>query len=184
MSLERLVDEIRQQAEAEISAERQRLESEQARLAADRDRRIRDLQAESTRLGELEIGRERAQRLARAKLEARKLVFEARERRMGRLIGRTRQVLGEFTRSEEYPALLKEMYGYAVRSLGKQVRVSGRAQDAALLKTVAGKAFHDTALPITGGLVVETSDGARRLDLSFDELLRRREDRVRELLAA
>lgn len=184
MSLERLVDEIRQQAETEIAAERTRLEAEQAKLVADRDRRINEIKTESARQTELEVGRERAQRLARAKLEARKLVFEARERRMGHLIGRARQLLADFTKSDDYPDLLKEMYGYATKSLGKQVKVSGRAQDAALLRSVAGKAFSDTPLAITGGLVVETADGARRLDLSFDELLRRREDQVRELLAA
>jgi len=32
-------------------------------------------------------------------------------------------------------------------------------------------------------LIAETPDGSRRLNLSFDELLRLREDRVRELLA-
>jgi hypothetical protein len=33
------------------------------------------------------------------------------------------------------------------------------------------------------GLLAETLDGDRQLNLSFDELLRLREDRVRELLA-
>ena len=47
----------------------------------------------------------------------------------------------------------------------------------------AGKGFDDTPAPILGGLIAVTSDGSRRLNLSFDELLRLREDQVRTLLA-
>ena len=71
----------------------------------------------------------------------------------------------------------------ATDSLGKQLKISGRAEDAALLAKVAGKCFDPAPLPIVGGLIAETPDGSRRLKLSFDELLRLREDRVREILA-
>ncbi|HTT35258.1 MAG TPA: V-type ATP synthase subunit E family protein [Thermoplasmata archaeon] len=184
MSLERLVDEIRTRAEAEIGEERRRLAAEESRITEERDRRLATIQAEATRQAELETARERAQRLARAKLDARKRVFEARERKIGRLLEATRGVLTDFADSEEYPAVLKRLYAYAQGSLGKQIRVRGRAKDASLLRTIAKGAFSDEPLPILGGLVAETTDGARRLNLSFDELVRLREDRVRELLAA
>ncbi|MGI0130371.1 MAG: hypothetical protein ACREEC_09520, partial [Thermoplasmata archaeon] len=71
----------------------------------------------------------------------------------------------------------------ATAALGRPIRISGRADDAAVLAKVAGKAFDPTPQPILGGLVAETADRSRRLNLSFDELLRLREDEVRELLA-
>ena len=184
MSLERLVEEIRQRAEAEIAREHERLDQERTRLLAERDHRLSAIDSETKRQTDLEIGRERAQRLARAKLEARKRVFEARERRMGQLLGASRGVLTEFTQSAEYPTVVKRLYAYAVGALGKQLKVRGRAQDSALLKSVAGRGIVDEPVPILGGLVAETADGARRLNLSFDELLRLNEDRVRDLLAS
>ena len=184
MSLERLVEEIRQRAEAEIALERDRLTSERSRITGERDQRLEAIRTETTRLTELDIARERAQRLARAKLDARKQVFEARERRMGQLIRASRDLLAEFTESDEYPGVVKRLYAYAVGALGKQVKVRGRADDAALLKSVAKGGFDDEPVPILGGLVAETPDGARRLNLSFDELLRLHEDKVRDLLAA
>jgi vacuolar-type H+-ATPase subunit E/Vma4 len=75
------------------------------------------------------------------------------------------------------------MVAVATDSLGKQVRVSGRSEDAALLAKVGGNGFDPTPQAILGGLIAETPDGSRRLNLSFDELLRLREDRVREILA-
>lgn len=184
MSLDRLVDEIRQKVDEEIAREKSRLAAEEARINSERDRRVDSIRAESTKQTELEVARERAQRLARAKLEARKKLFEAKERRMAHRLTEARTVLADFTETAEYPPILKRLYAFAVDQLGKQVRVRGRAEDAPRLKTIAGKSFVATPEPITGGLIAETPDGARRVNLSFDELLRLRENEVRELLGA
>ena len=183
MTLEDLVDEIRRRGEAElvkISAERDHVA---AGVASERDRRLSEIRLESERTSAAEIARERTQRIAAAKLQSRKLLFEAREARLARSIEETKTLLREYTGSSEYPAVLKRMLGVATSTLGRQVRVSGRAEDAALLQKVAGRAFDPEPRPILGGLVAETPDGSRRLSLSFDELLRLHEDQVRELLA-
>ncbi|MGI0131500.1 MAG: V-type ATP synthase subunit E [Thermoplasmata archaeon] len=184
MTLERLVEEIRARAEAELARERSRIEGAKGQLLADRDRRLARVREESERTAQLDAARERAQKLASAKLTARKLAYEARERQMGEALERARTLLAGYTATDEYPIVVKRMYAFAVDRLGKAIRVRGREKDAALLKSVAGKAFDTTPLPIMGGLVAETHDGAKRLNLTFDELLRLREDRVRELLAA
>jgi V/A-type H+/Na+-transporting ATPase subunit E len=183
MSLESLVDEIRRRGEADLAAVTVARDAELAKIAADRDRRLEELRTESFRATEAEVARERAQRLAAAKLQARKLLYEAREKRLTSAVGETRTLLSEYTRSAQYPAVLKRMVGVANDALGKQLRISGRSEDAALLQKAAGKSFDPTPRPIVGGLVAETPDGSRRLNLSFDELLRLREDRVREILA-
>ncbi|MGA8603509.1 MAG: V-type ATP synthase subunit E family protein [Thermoplasmata archaeon] len=183
MSLESLVDEIRRRGEADLAALTARRDEEAAKVSAEKDRRLAELRSESAKATEAEVARERAQRLAGAKLQARKLLYEAREERLTSAIGETRALLQEYTRSAEYPTVLKRMVAVATGSLGKQLRVSGRTEDAALLAKVAGKSFDPTPQPIVGGLVAETPDGSRRLNLSFDELLRLREDRVREILA-
>lgn len=184
MSLERLVEEIRQRAERELSEEEARARSEEATISSHKDRRVQEVQSEGKRLAETEAARERAQRLAAAKLQARKMVYEARERRTSTQLDGVRTALTEFTESDDYPSVLKRMFAFATDRLGKQLRVSGRSEDAALLRQVAGKCFDDTPAPILGGLIAEASDGSRRLNLSFDELLRLREDEVRALLAA
>ncbi len=183
MTLDRLIDEIRRRAEADLKAEGDRQAAEKRRIAADRDRELQSIQEEARRAGEREAVRERTQRIAAARLAARKLAYEARERRMGDALDQSRDLLKEYTEGSEYPKVLKRMYASAVDVLGKSIRVYGRAEDAAALKSVAGKNFDDREAPILGGLIAETSDGERRLNLSFDELLRLREDRLRELLA-
>lgn len=183
MSLESLVEEIRRRGEADVRAAQTEEQAGAEKFARERESRIAHLRAESAQATTVEIARERAQRLAGAKLEARKRLYEARERRLARSVVATRQILAEFTEADEYPSVLKRMFQVATEELGKQLRVSGRAEDADVLQRVAGKSFDPTPAPILGGLVAQTADGHRRLNLSFDELLRLREDRVRDLLA-
>lgn len=184
MPLERLVEEIRSRAAKDLEREQGRIETEKAKIGADRDRRIAEIKTEGARLTEIEATRDRAQRVAAAKLAARKLQYEAEEDQVGAALQQARRLLADFTQTPEYAQVLKRMFALATDELGKQLRVTGRAQDAALLKGVAGKSFDPTPQAILGGLIAETTDGTRRLTLTFDELSRLREDRVRALLAA
>jgi V/A-type H+/Na+-transporting ATPase subunit E len=183
MSLESLVEEIRQHAEAELREIADRQATERARLVAERDRRVAEVRAASQRATEAEVARERAQRLAAAKLKARKMLYEARERRIESGLKETRTLLKEYTASSKYAATLKRMVEVAGDALGPQVVISGRREDKSLLARVARRAFDPSPQPILGGIIAETPDKSRRLNLSFDELLRLREDEVRELLA-
>jgi vacuolar-type H+-ATPase subunit E/Vma4 len=183
MSLESLVDEIRQRAEAELQATIDWQKAESARTIADRDRRVAEIHAAAQHATEIEAARERSQRIAGAKLQARKQLYEAREQRLEEGLRETRELLADYTTSAAYPAVLKRMVEVANVSLGRQLRISGRSVDAPILAKIAGKSFDPTGQPILGGLIAETTDKSRRLNLSFDELLRLREDQVRELLA-
>jgi vacuolar-type H+-ATPase subunit E/Vma4 len=182
MSLERLVAEIESRAQQEIASEQARFEKEQAELLADRARRIEAIRAETLRRATQDAARERTRRIAGARLEAKKLGYEYQEARTKELLEAVKADLAEYAGSADYPKLMKRMYASAVSRLGKDLKVRGRAEDAKLLRTIAGGGFDDTPVPVTGGFVAETSDGTRRLNLTFDELLRLREDALRSLL--
>ena len=98
MSLDRLVDEIRQRGEAELRAIEASLSEKTAAIAADRDRRIAGIRRETERVVAAEGARERAQRIAAAKLQARKRLYEAREARLQQGVAATRALLAWFTR--------------------------------------------------------------------------------------
>jgi vacuolar-type H+-ATPase subunit E/Vma4 len=184
MSLERLVAEIESRAQQEIAAEQVRFEKEKAAIVADRTRRIEALRADTLRRATQEAARERTRRIAGARLEAKKMGYEFQESRTQALLEAVKRQLADYTKSPEYPKLLKRMYAAATSRLGKDLKIRGRSEDAKLLRTVAGAGYGDTPLPITGGFVAETSDGSRRLNLTFDELLRLREDELRSILPA
>lgn len=182
MSLERLVAEIESRAQQQIANEQARFEKEQADIQADRTRRIEAIRSETLQRANQEAGRERTRRIAAARLEAKKLGYEFQEARAQQFLDGIRSQLAEYARGADYPKLMKRMFAAATARLGKDIKVRGRAEDAKLLRSIAGSAFDDTPLSVTGGFVAETSDHARRLNLTFDELIRLREDELRSLL--
>ncbi|MFZ0829980.1 MAG: V-type ATP synthase subunit E family protein [Thermoplasmata archaeon] len=182
MSLERLVAEIESRAQQEIASEQARFEKEQAEILADRTRRIAVIRSETLRRATQDASRERTRRIAGARLAAKKLGYEYQEARTKELLETVKTQLAAYAGSPEYPKLMKRMYAAATSRLGKDVKIRGRAEDAKLLRSIAGNGFEETAVSVTGGFVAETSDGTRRLNLTFDELLRLREDELRSLL--
>jgi len=183
MTLERLIAEIRARGERELAEETQKFAAEKTRLETDRAARLAAITNDFQARTETDARRERSQRVAGAHMQARKLEYEAQERAMAASLDAVRNLLREFTESDEYPEVLRRMYLVATDELGKDVRISGRAEDAAVLKPLAGRSFDSAPASILGGLIAATPQGDRRLTLSFDELLRLREDRVRSLLA-
>jgi len=75
MSLERLIEEVRARNRAALEAEQRRQAEERDRILQDRDQRVAKLRAEIAHQSSTDVARERVQRLASAKLEARKRVF-------------------------------------------------------------------------------------------------------------
>jgi vacuolar-type H+-ATPase subunit E/Vma4 len=183
MSLERLVAEIEHRAQEEIAKEQARFEAEQAKILENRAHRIEAIRAEVLGRATQEAARERTRRTAGARLVAKKLGYEFQEARTGELLEVVRAQLAKYAGSPEYPKLLKRMYSAATGRLGKEIKVRGRIEDAKILRSIAGGAYDNAPLSIAGGFVAETVDGSRRLNLSFDELLRLREDELRSLLA-
>jgi len=182
MTLDRLIAEIRARGEQELAEETRKFEAEQARLQRDRAQRVQAIQGDFQHRTEAEVRRERSTRVAGARMQSRKLEYEAQERAMNDSLAGVQALLRQFTQGPEYPEVLRRMLSVATDELGKDLKVAGRAEDAALLRSLAGKSFDPTPVPILGGLVAQTPDGDRRLTLSFDELVRLREDRVRALL--
>jgi vacuolar-type H+-ATPase subunit E/Vma4 len=182
MSLERLVAEIESRVQQEIAGEQARLEAEKTRIEADRSRRIAAIRAEAARMASQSAARERTRRIAGARLAAKKLGYEHVEDRTRQLLEAVKAELAAYAGSPDYSKLVKRMYLVAAGRLGKDLKIRGRAEDARLLRSIAGNGFDDRPLPIVGGFVAETADGNRRLNLSFDELLRLHEDQLRALL--
>jgi len=160
MGLETLVAEIRSRGEAELKAVEEARDTEAASIAADRDAKIRAVREATQHAAELEVARERSQRIAGAKLKARKLLYEAREARLEASLTATRALLADYTRSDAYPAVLKRMVDAATDTLGKSVKVRGRGEDA------AGTAEEGSSFGDAHGLLLPVAVHAWRVDQS------------------
>jgi V/A-type H+-transporting ATPase subunit E len=113
-----------------------------------------------------------------AKLQAKKLLFDATEKLLENNIAALKDALAEYAASPAYSELLTRMARYASTRLGGKIAVTCRKGDEATLKA-AGAKVASANLNAIGGFKADSEDGTLELDLTFEEILRRREDEVR-----
>ncbi len=113
-----------------------------------------------------------------SKLQAKKMLFDATEKLLENNTSLLRQELADFAESPAYRELLAKMANYASKRLGGKISVICRESDEAALKA-AGAKVASTHLNAMGGFKAENADGTLELDLTFEEVLRSREDDVR-----
>ena len=113
-----------------------------------------------------------------SKLQSKKALFDATEKLLENNIAPLRDALAEYASSTAYPELLARMAKYASKRLGGKIAVTCRKQDEAALKA-AGAKVASANLNAIGGFKADSEDGTLELDLTFEEILRSREDEVR-----
>jgi V/A-type H+/Na+-transporting ATPase subunit E len=184
MTLQALVKEIEARSAKEVRDQDSKLEIERKAIEDQAREEAARIRSEADRRSQLEATRERARLVAAAKLQAKRMLFEAREKRTSAALDEVRQRLAAYAKTPEYAPLLANMVAAGTAALGGDVKVLARPEDEPLLPAKL-RALVDDDHPLkgSGGLIVQKKDGSRSLNFTFEELLRLREDRVREILA-
>lgn len=183
MTLEALVKEIETRSAKEVRDLESKLEGERRKIEEASHQEAGRLRGESEKRAQVEATRERARLVASAKLQAKKVLFEAREKRTATALDEVRTRLAAYAKGPEYATLLAGMVSAGTGALGSDVKLMARPEDVPLLPSkMRSLVDDDRPLRGMGGLIVEKKDGSRSLNFTFEELLRLREDRVREIL--
>jgi vacuolar-type H+-ATPase subunit E/Vma4 len=160
-----------QAIEAEYSAKREEVKKRSAEQAA--------YLMESAKKEAVTLAQKETTRVDGAsKLQSKKLIFDATEKLLENNIAGLRDALAEYASSPAYSELLAKMAKYASTRLGGKIAVTCRKQDEAALKA-AGAKVAATSLNSIGGFKADSENGSLELDLTFEEILRGREDEVR-----
>lgn len=184
MSLENLVKEVRSQAADRISEIRARTSTEKKAIEDERLKRATQVREEEMHAADRETHRETTRIVAAANLHAKKLITDAKERRIEQGYELLREKLLDFTKTQEYEKLVASMAIVGLEVLGDEARIRIRPEDLSRLPPyLQTTVLKDRPIKTMGGLIVESRDGRRKLDMTFEELLRLREDAVREILS-
>ena len=159
-------DEILAQARAEAQRTLSDVRAEGQKALADAEARAREA-----------AERKRVQDLARAELEARKTVLAGQKDALDEVYRRALERLASLKENADFlRGLLK-----ANAAEWKGGTVYASKKDESLVKGIVGSAY---AGPIdcAGGVVIESADGTRRVDLRYESILRDVwDDSVREV---
>lgn len=168
MTLETVVEAILENGKAEAQA----ILSE---AQADRERMLVEARAEGAKetadaegRGRSSAERRRVQALARAELEARKIVLAQQREALDRVYQGTLERLGNLPENAEFLRSLLKANEAEWRGGGK---VYARADDESVVRKIVGSAFAGT-IEAAGGVVIESADGTRRIDLRYESILR------------
>jgi V/A-type H+/Na+-transporting ATPase subunit E len=150
-------DEIRAQAQAE----REQLLAE---IRTDAAKNLTEAEARAKQGAE----RKRVQELARAELEARKIALAAQKEVLDEVYQRT---LARLSTLKENADLLRALLSANQTEWKAGGKVYCGPKDESVVKAAVGSAYAGR-IDGAGGVVIESADGTRRIDLRYESILR------------
>ncbi len=156
-----------------------------AQARVEREQILSDVRAEASKsLADADVrahqaaDRKRVQELARAELEARKIALAAQKDVLDEVYQRT---LARLSALKENADLLRGLLKANQAEWKSGGKVYSNAKDEAAVKVVVGSAYAGH-VDCAGGIVIESADGMRRIDLRYESILRDVwDDAVREV---
>lgn len=175
MSLESVVEDIREQARAEAEEIRAAAETEAEAIVAEAEEEATTILEERERAVEREVAQLREQRLSSATLEAKQLRLQARREALDRVRTTVEERLEDLEGDarRELTATLLEA-ALAEYATDDDLVVHGRPADEELLETLVAEDDRlSVGAPVDrlGGVVVEGAATRMRVDNSFDAVL-------------
>ena len=175
MSLDTVVEDIRDDARARAEELREEGETRAEKITSEAEAEAEEIVAEAEREAEQEIDQEREQRLSSAKLEAKQDRLEARREALQDVHDSVEAAVADID-GEEREELTRALLDAAATEFGDadSVQVYGRADDADLLESVLAdydgyELAGETAC--LGGVVVEAEGSRVRVNNTFDSVL-------------
>lgn len=180
MSIETFVLEIENREKKDIENLDAELAQKKAALQNKRDAAIRETQESASKEAKTKSEREVARLVESARLQAKKILFDAINANLGSAFDVIKQELKNYTKTPQYKKTLEGMVNSAKKKIEQNIVIHCRDEDNSLLKNMG--ATIGSSIQTLGGIVAENKDGTKELDLTFEELLRTHEDEVKGLI--
>lgn len=178
MGVDALLKEVEERRKKALEALEEEYSSKREEVKKRTDEQLAYVAENAKREATAASQREKIRIQGAAKLQAKKVMFDATEQMLESNISALRDALEGIASSSAYRDLLTKMARYASQRLGGKITVRCRKSDESALKS-AGAKVASADLQSMGGFVATSADGSLELDLTFEELLRGREDDVR-----
>ncbi|MFQ5969017.1 MAG: V-type ATP synthase subunit E [Nitrososphaerales archaeon] len=178
MSSETFLREIENRKRRELEALDRELAERKEALLRDRNARVQELNERYKRQAHLKSEREATRIVEAARLQAKRIIFQAIDANLDSAFGVIRQDLKNYTKNTQYKRTLEEMINVSKKRLGQDVLVHCRQEDRHLLKGI-GVTVSNNPIQTLGGIIVENKQRTLELNFTFEELLRTHEEELR-----
>jgi V/A-type H+/Na+-transporting ATPase subunit E len=179
--LDIFIQEIENRKEQEIHLLESTLAEKKAEIKHSKEITVKELQEQFAEDAKAKSQREFARIVEASKLNAKKILFEAINANRDSTFEVIRQEMINYVQNPEYKNLLKKMVNYAKNTLGPDIIIHCREKDNSIVKGM-NIPIGESSINTLGGILAENKEGTMELDLTFEELLRSREDNIKGFL--
>ena len=181
MSIETFLLEIENRKKREMESLDKEYAEKRSKLQADLDITLREIQERFAQEAKIKSEREHARIIEAAKLQAKKIVFDAINTNMQSAFEVINKEIENYTKTPQYRKALETMVNSSKKKLGQNIVVHCREEDKTALKEIGVTVGN--AIKTLGGIVAENNERTKELDLTFEELLRTNEDQIKSFLS-
>jgi V/A-type H+/Na+-transporting ATPase subunit E len=180
MSIETFLLEIESRKKRDLAKLSKELDEKGTTIQKQRDVQIKEIQERFANEAKLKSERELARIIESARLQAKKIIFDAINANLESAFDVIKQEIRNYVKSSQYRKTLEIMVNTAKKKIDQNITVHCREEDLTVLKEM-GVTVGST-IQTLGGIIAENKDGTKEIDLTFEELLRTHEDEVKGFL--
>ncbi len=179
-ALNTFIQEIEGRKKREISTLNASLNEVKSKISKTKEESLKAIEEKYSNESKVKSQRESARISESARLQAKKILFDAINANMDSTFGKIKSELSDYTKKSEYRVILENMVNYAKRYLGEDIVIQCRAEDVDILKDMKVKI--GSPIPTIGGILSTDVHNTKEIDMTFEELLRNHEDDIRGFL--
>ncbi|VVB66694.1 V-type ATP synthase subunit E [Candidatus Gugararchaeum adminiculabundum] len=121
---------------------------------------------------------EKGERIAAARLNAKKLISEAQEEVVAKVIGQVQDELESMRKKKQYQDFLAKAIKSALKEIPGDAIVQVNKDDLAAVKGIRGITV-GAPIDCAGGAIVSSKDGTVRVNATFESLIEEKKDEIR-----
>jgi len=173
-------EEIQDRKKKELAILNSLLDEKKNRTAQIKNEKLAEIKEKYENESENKAQREYARITESARLEAKKILFDAINTNMSIALDAIKNELKNNTKKADYKKTLEKMVTYAKKYLGDEIIVKCREPDVTYLKEM--KVTIGGSISTMGGFIAVDKLQNREIDLTFEELLENHEDEIKNFL--
>ena len=178
MTLEEILKDIEIRGTRELSSLSEYYDQKIQELKRNQDLQIRDLEEKYRKRVEEEKRTVERTILSSAEMESLRIIRTRENSLLQEALGKAMVYLRELSNNPAYEDLITKMVDVARKSLGDDCVILAGDKELAMLKNRPGILLRRSNVDPYGGIIAQSSDGSRELDLTLSSLSREIQDRL------
>lgn len=180
MSIDTFLNEIENRKKNDITNIDKKFNDKKSETEIKKNTAVKEIQERYSSEAKIKSKKEASKIVEAAKLEAKKILFDAINKNLDSTFDVIKQELGNYTKTPEYKKILQKMVETSKKKLDNNIIVHCREEDQTVLNS--GDITVGSTIQTLGGIIAENNDGTKELDLTFEELLRTHEDEIKNTI--